>query len=360
MKKIIGLCIVLLVGVVVFLKREDLPKTPVLSDKDVQTNSQKITPKSIEASESIFVPYWTINSSSSLNSYNSAYYFGIEATEEGINRDEAGFNRIEAFLDKTENVPKRFLVVRMVDKEVNSDVLKSVQVQKKIAEEASTIANEYGFDGVVLDFEISSISFGAITERVTSFYTSTAQIVKQNNLQFYVTLYGDTYYRVRAYDVPAIGKLADRVMIMSYDFHKSRGNPGPNFPMSGKEEYGYDFQQMVSDFSNDVPVEKIEIIFGMFGYDWEVDTDGKAKEYGESSSLGDIKASYIDDCSQLRCEWKRDTQSQEVKIEYDAKDGTKHVIWTEDNESAKRKKEYIQRLGISKVSYWAYSYFANK
>ncbi|HRN96487.1 MAG TPA: glycosyl hydrolase family 18 protein [Candidatus Levybacteria bacterium] len=357
MKRFLGLLIIIVIGIFVFLNRQNIPRPAVLSDRNVQSDSQKVTPKSIEAVESVFVTYWTLNSESSLEGYNSAYYFGVEANEQGINKDEIGFSRINAFLEKTKHIPNRFLVVRMVDKEVNSEVLKDVQAQKRIADESVAIANEYGFDGIVLDFEISSISFGAVTDRVTAFYTTASKVTKNNNLQFYVTLYGDTYYRVRAYDVKKIGDLADRVLIMSYDFHKSRGNPGPNFPMSGKEEYGYDFQKMISDFSNDVDIEKLEIIFGMFGYDWEVDDEGKATEYGDALSTQEITLSYIDDCSQARCEWKRDLQSQEVVILYETTDGTKHTVWMEDRESAKRKKEYIQNKGISKVSYWAYSYF---
>jgi spore germination protein YaaH len=356
MKKIIGLLLLCIVGGFLFLKRDNLPKPSILNDKNIVTTSQKVVPKSIEAKESLFVPYWTVNSTSSLIGYDSAYYFGIEANVSGIDTDEIGYSRIQTFLDKTSDIPNKFLVVRMVDKEINSEVLRDEEAQIKIVNESIAVAKEYGFDGIVLDFEISSISFGAVTDRVTTFYTRASESVRQSDLKFYVTLYGDTYYRVRAYDVKKIGELSDRVLIMAYDFHKARGNPGPNFPMSGKEEYGYDFQQMISDFSNDVPIEKIEIIFGMFGYDWEVDDDKKSLGNGEASSTNEFTGDYIDRCVVEQCEWKRDSQSREIIVTYKSGDAD-HIIWMEDKESVKYKKDYIQRLGIPYVSYWAYSYY---
>lgn len=356
MKKLLTLLLIVGLGIFLFLKREKLPTPTILQDKNSSAISQKVVPKSIEAKESVFVPYWTVNATSSLEGYESAYYFGVEATENGITTDEIGYSRIGVFMEKTASIPNQFLVVRMVDKEVNSTVLRDEVAQKKIIDESIQVAQEYGFDGIVLDFEISSISFGAVTDRVTTFYTQASQSVKQSNLKFYVTLYGDTYYRVRAYDVKKIGELSDRVLIMAYDFHKSRGNPGPNFPMSGKDEYGYDFQQMIGDFTSEVSVEKIEVIFGMFGYDWEVDDDKKSLGNGVASSTDEFTGDYIDRCVVEQCEWKRDSQSQEIIVSYKSGDAD-HIIWMEDKESVKYKKDYIQRLGIPYVSYWAYSYY---
>ena len=357
MKKLLVLLLVLGAGAFFFMKEHNTPGPKVLSDRDGKANSQNITPKSVKAQESVFVPYWTLQSKSSLSQYSEAYYFAVVANEEGIDRDEIGYARIQSFLDKTEGVDKQMLVVSMVDKDVNSEILKDPEVQLLIAQESVQIAKEYGFDGVVLDFEIASISFDAVTNRVSTFYTTFADQVKKTDLAFYTTLYGDTYYRVRAYDVKKIGELSDKVLIMSYDFHKSRGNPGPNFPLGGKEKYGYDFAQMITDFTNDVNPEKLEVIFGMFGYDWEVDDEGKATSYGEALTTQEVTDTFIDDCQHVECKWERDSMAQEIWIQYTNGEGNNHVIWLEDKESVARKKAYIQNLGISKISYWTYSYF---
>ncbi len=357
MKKFFVLLLMLGGGVFFFLSRNETQNPQVLSDRDNQKISQDITPKSVEAQESVFIPYWTLQSQKPLSHYSEAYYFGVAADKNGIDTDEIGYERIQTFLDKTSEIDKQMLVIRMVDKEVNSEVLKDRDAQLRIAQESVQVATEYGFDGIVLDFEISSISFDAVTNRVSTFYTTFAKQVRTTDLAFYTTLYGDTYYRVRAYDIKKIGELSDKVLIMSYDFHKSRGNPGPNFPLNGREKYGYDFRQMITDFTTDVDPEKIEIIFGMFGYDWEVDDEGESTGFGEALTAQEVMNGYVDDCKHRECSWERDSTAQEIQIQYTDIDNNKHIIWFEDAESVKRKKEYIQNKGISKISYWTYSYY---
>lgn len=357
MKKFGFVVFLLLAAAFFFMSRESVPGPEVLSDKDKSATSQTVTPVSVQATESVFIPHWTLQSEQPLSHYAEAYYFGVIANEQGIDRDEIGYSRIKKFLAKTEQVDKQMLVVSMVDKEVNSEVLKNPEAQALIAKEAVQIATEYGFDGIVLDFEISSISFETVTNRVTTFYTLFSDHVNKTPLAFYVTLYGDTYYRVRAYDIKKIGELSDRVLIMSYDFHKSRGNPGPNFPLNGRDVYGYDFRQMIADFTGDVDPEKIEVIFGMFGYDWEVDEEKKAIGYGSALTTKEVLAGFIDDCKYVECKWERDSVAQEIQVQYTDTDDTKHVIWFEDEESVARKKAYVERNGISKISFWTYSYF---
>ena len=61
---------------------------------------------------------------------------------------------------------------------------------------------------------------------------------------------------------------------------KATVNRDPNFPFQDKNKWGYDFQQMISDFSADIPSEKLTIIFGMYGYDWTPQRAGNAAKEG--------------------------------------------------------------------------------
>jgi spore germination protein YaaH len=53
----------------------------------------------------------------------------------------------------------------------------------------------------------------------------------------------------------------------------------------------------------------------------------------------------------------RDPKSAETKITYTDADKKQHVVWFEDMESVAAKEAYLKTRGISKVSFWAYSYF---
>ncbi len=95
----------------------------------------------------------------------------------------------------------------------------------------------------------------------------------------------------------------------------------------------------------------------MFGYDWEVDREGNSVEFGEGKSMREISQSVISSCNYTDCTHERDAVSTETQASYVDAEGKKHMVWFEDEESVKKKREYLQKMGISSYSYWAYSYY---
>lgn len=172
---------------------------------------------------------------------------------------------------------------------------------------------------------------------------------------FSAIIYGDNYFRKRPFDIEFMGKHTDEIMIMAYDFHKSYGEPGPNFSFDEKNKYGYDFKQMISDFSADVPSDKLTIIIGMYGYDWILNEQGTPLKRADAITLNQITNKFPSFVKTT--EGKQNSNSKEKKIEYVDKENQKHVIWYEDVESAEVKWLYLMGEGIGSVSYWAYGYF---
>ncbi len=307
---------------------------------------------------SLFVPYWTMEKEKiSANEYNIVIYFGITPNQNGINQEEAGYKNIPQFLKLSEGVKTKLLAVRMVDSAINSKILESEEWQKNIAASASATAKEFDFTGVVLDFEISSLSFDSVVKKITALHSYFATTARQNNLTFYTTLYGDVFYRLRPYDVKALSTLSDGIFIMAYDFHKARENPGPNFPLKGKELYGYDLQSMINDFLKNVPKEKIIVVLGMFGYDWVVDADNKATASAQSISLNEAGKKYVNNCLLANCQVRRDQVSAETSVQYVDVKGQRHAVWFEDMESVLQKQNFLKTKGINSFGLWAYSYF---
>jgi len=147
---------------------------------------------------------------------------------------------------------------------------------------------------------------------------------------------------------------------MAYDFHKAGGEPGPNFPMSRRSineggpevDYGYDFKQMISDFSIDLPKEKTEVVFGMYGYDWTLNEQGTPLKAATAISVNNIQSKV--QSSNLKV---MSNEAKEKKIEYVDTVGNKHIVWYEDEESAAVKTKYLQQQGVWQISFWAQSYF---
>lgn len=305
---------------------------------------------------SLFVPYWTVDEIETGN-YETYVYFGLTPSKKGIDATETGAQRITDFLEHVPPGKTKLLTLRMIDQDTNSAILKDKKLQQTIISQTVATAKEYGFSGVVLDLEVSALPFDALVTQISDFTHDLAIQTKGQNLQFDMTVYGDTFYRVRPFDVKKIAKDADNVMLMAYDFHKSRSNPGPNFPLSGKSTYGYDIGAMADEFLQVVPNQKLTVIFGLFGYDWPVDTNGKA--IGQGSPLTDvqIKAKFIDSCDYSACTVRRDNVSGETEIRYTDEEGQKHVVWFEDMQSVSAKQKLLKQKGIENFSFWANSYF---
>lgn len=317
-------------------------------------SSQKVSQDLSENAEYIITPYWNLDEDISSTPFENLMYFGIEADEDGINTEDDGYNNLSEFVTLSEG-KKTYLIVRMLDNDSNMKVLDSKKIQENIVSESIELAQQNGFSGVVLDLEIQGIPFESFVSSITDFNNLYAQEVKRKGLIFGTFIYGDAYFRARPFNLSEIGKSADMIFVMAYDFSKARGNPGPNFPFDNVSTYGYSFKKMVSDFSNDVPKSKLTVIFGMFGYDWIIDEEGRGKKQAASKSTFEFQKFLTECVSSSTCKVQQDSSS-EAQITY-TKDSENHVIWFESEESVKKKIEYLRTQGINSIGYWAYSYF---
>lgn len=331
--------------------------------KEKSSNDNPLSPSPTRSiplkaeTKSLFVPYWSASyTKGDFETYEKILYFGITPSGSGINTTDTGYLKLPEFITKFRTQQKKYLVLRMLDADSNFAILKNIH-HKTIINESLALAKNNGFDGIVLDLELSALPFDSLIQQINSFVGNFSRSAKQQNLHFGITVYGDTFYRLRPFDIKTIAKSADEIMIMAYGLHKPGGNPGPNFPLSGKEKYGYDYKSLTRSFLAVVPAEKIAVIFGMFGYDWTVDKNDISQSSARALSLSEITQTIIDKCTQLHCIIDRDHLSGENKITYTALDGSRHIVWYEDIESVKKKQEYLRSLGINQFSFWAHSYF---
>lgn len=304
---------------------------------------------------SLFVPDWALDSIA--GNFDQYIYFGITPTSDGIDQDDTGAKSIPTFLSAVPQGKQTFLALEMTDSDSNAAILQNKTAEKKIITQTVSIAKLNGFSGVVLDLEMSGIPFSSLIDEIDDFDKSLDMQAKSQGLHFEVTVYGDTFYRLRPFDVKTIAANSDMVLIMAYDFHKAASNPGPNFPLNGADTYGYDMGQMVTDFLQSVPNQKLGVIFGMFGYDWPVNNQGVAIGQGEPLTDVQIQNKFLNTCSFKICQIKRDPVSSETEIQYTDTNNQKHVVWFEDMNSVNVKEQYLQKHGIGNFSFWANSYF---
>ena len=264
----------------------------------------------------VFVPYWTLSQAQDLSGFDQYIYFGVTPTEQGISMSDATMRSLQQFMNNAPADKRKLLTISMTNNQANFAILKNSSAQKKIIVDALSLAQQEGFNGIVLDLEVSGIPFTSLEEQITSFTQSFASASKKQSLSFAITLYGDTFYRIRPFDVKGIAKGVDKVWIMAYDFHKARSNPGPNFPLHGNNQYGYDMTDMTDDFLQLVPAERTGVVFGMFGYDWIVDDKGNAQQQAVPLTDQQIQQKFLNGCQFANCTIRRDATSSETVIYY--------------------------------------------
>lgn len=364
---VLAICIV---GTVVLVVKKNTSIQPQRNDVNIAIPSsspqQTISvPKVTHVKKSIFIPYWSVPGKEEvLVAYDELLYFGIEVSPQGVMQSETGYKNLSAFSDLTLPSATKLLVVRMTNTDTNNQILHNKKSWEIIANDVVRLASEKGFQGVVLDLEMSGITLIDVSEDINGFVQNMSTTVKAHKLTFSMTMYGDVFYRKRPYNVQTLASYSDKMYIMAYDFHKSIGEPGPNFQYDKGDRYPYDFKTMVTDFSQVVPSDKLVVIFGMYGYDWSVDEKKRPIRTAKSLSLADIKKEFINECKWQDCVRTRDPVSQETEVDYvtsEIKDNFAmlyyHIVWFEDEESVRVKTEYLKENGIEDIVYWAYGYF---
>lgn len=351
MKRIFLLILLVFVtGIFIFLNRGNT-NTPSIVNKISPTPT--IIPSQI-TNKILFVPYWTMQNGIA-DGYNEYIYFGIVPDSTGVVTSESGYQNIPSFLHAVPKNAKKFLGIRMISSTVNESILENASFEQKVIDQTEKVAESNGFDGVVLDLEYNAFPFDSIIKGISTFSKQFADTTHEHHLLFYQTVYGDTYYRGRPYDVKAIAKNTDKILVMAYDFHKANGDPGANFPLDiGSDEYS--FKEMIGNFSQEVALPKLSITFGMFGYDWKIDDKGRSIGQAESLTTNQILGKFIGHCDFTNCEINQH-KSLETEITYEDANGQIHDVWFEDLTSVMEKEEFVKKSGISSVAFWANGYF---
>lgn len=144
-----------------------------------------------------------------------------------------------------------------------------------------------------------------------------------------------------AYDYRAIGKYADRVFVMAYDWYiPPFTDPGPVAPypqVKGTMLYA----------SKVISPKKLYLGIPMYGYDWNLAT-GKGRALSQQKALEQA----IDHGATIRF----DPRSRTPYYQY-AANGQKHVVWFEDARSLASKFALVRRYKWAGMGGWQMNLF---
>ncbi len=143
-----------------------------------------------------------------------------------------------------------------------------------------------------------------------------------------------------SHDYPAIGAVADSVLIMTYEWGYTYGPPMAVAPLNKVRE--------VLDYGVSV-IPRDKILQGMpnYGYDW---TLPYVRGESMAKSIGNVEA--VEIAERYRAAILFDEQAQTPFFYYTAEDGKAHVVWFEDARSIRAKLNLNESYPLQGISYW--------
>jgi ribosomal protein L11 len=212
-----------------------------------------------------------------------------------------------------------------------------------------------GYDGIDLDYE--NMNFGTTDPAVkaavrTGFVTFAGELNAALGAQGKVlsitvgarTSSTDSNWAV--FDYAGIGAVADKVRILTYDYHYSGSNPGAIAPLPWVERVlGYATTVM--------PAGHIQVGVPLYGYDWVCsDPTCTAKEAGtKAAAMTYAQVETIRLAEGATRQWSATDAAPSFTYTDDA--GKPHAVWYNDAESTKAKMSLVGKYYLAGMAFWA-------
>ncbi|HEU0086499.1 MAG TPA: glycosyl hydrolase family 18 protein [Pseudonocardiaceae bacterium] len=192
-----------------------------------------------------------------------------------------------------------------------------------------------GYDGIDIDYE--SLQDGDRQPLVVFLTDLGAALHAQNKLltisvQPKESDAGDGPHN-RAQDYAAIGKVVDRVNVMSYDYSYSGSDPGPVAPIDWVD-------RVLAYTTSQIQPEKVVLGNDLLGYDWGRG-GGETVTWQEATDLADKNGADV--------QWDEDSQSPWFR--YRGADGP-HEVWFENAESTAVKLDLVEKYHLGGTFFW--------
>ncbi|ACL70927.1 chitinase [Halothermothrix orenii H 168] len=217
----------------------------------------------------------------------------------------------------------------------NNMILVDSDVRSKTIKNIVKLVEKYNYNGVNIDFEFIP---PWTRNGYTQFIKELSSELNKKNKKLTISVFPkiDVPMELQgAYDYAALGKLVDRVVIMTYDHHWPSGDPGPIAPINWVEKnikYALEY----------IPNEKLLIGVANYGYDWPEGGPGRPISAKEAMNLAREKG--------VKVQW--DTPSQSPYFYYQDNSGIKHEVWFESSSSLAFKLELVKKYNLKGIAIW--------
>lgn len=213
-------------------------------------------------------------------------------------------------------------------------ILSSTTTRRKLIDALVAEVQQYGIDGINVDFEQISMDCG---EHYIEFIRELSVSCRKNGIVLSVDNYVPTGYTDH-YDRREQGIVADYVIIMGYDEHYAGSPEAGSVASINYVENG------IADTVSQVPANKVINAIPFYTRIWE--TTGSSIS---SQAVGMEMAEEYVAAHNIDVEWNEETCQNYG--EYTSGD-TLYQLWLEDEESIRVKLNIMEKYGIGGVAAW--------
>lgn len=322
-----------------------------------------------------FLPYWLLsNAEQDYSRYiTTLAYFGLRIDGEGniqklLNpqEKEPGWYALESgkaepFLNGAlkNNVSLSLVLASGSNDAINGLISDPIPHAKNLIADLRPIIEKYKFSDINIDIESTQNASDSARANFAKFVKAVKQELK-NNETLTVEISADDVINKKLIDPKAIGKIADNVVMMAYDYHYMGSLvTGPVAPLTGSGITSeYDVTAATEKVLGLIPAQKLILGIPLYGYEWE--SVGQAPRSAIIPNTGltaSNRRAEAFSASCPNCKTKLDVEAEENYISYpDDETGAYHTIFYPNENSTLKKVNLADNFHLAGVALWALGY----
>jgi len=213
-------------------------------------------------------------------------------------------------------------------------LLANPSVRRTAVDNMEAYIKKYGLDGVNIDFEMVP---AGDRDNLTAFIRELSARLKPQGYIVSIDVFpkhNEDNDVAEAYDYAQLAQYADRIILMTYDYHAGWNGPGAISDIRSVES---DLKYALTM----IPKNKVYMGIAGYGYDWS-SQGAENLEYGE---IQELIARYSPSV-------KWDDASKSLHFNYTGQDGIFHQVWYENSRSLKYKLDLVNNYDIAGIAIW--------
>jgi cellulose synthase/poly-beta-1,6-N-acetylglucosamine synthase-like glycosyltransferase/peptidoglycan/xylan/chitin deacetylase (PgdA/CDA1 family)/spore germination protein YaaH len=223
------------------------------------------------------------------------------------------------------------LVNNFIDNKWDTDALHRLLTtpgaEERFIKDLLVYVKKNNFDGINFDFEEMDANDH---DHLTQFIQKVSEEFHQKGL--IVTM--DVPPNNNSFDYPSLAAEVDRMLVMLYDQHNSKSQPGP----IAQSDW---IKMCLSNLH--IPSEKLIVSLGSYGYDWEENSSqsATAMTFGDIMNLGKE--------TNLPIFWNKDAGNPYLRYKIDGKN---HLVWFLDAATFYNQMKLAIHNGAKGIAVW--------